>query len=120
QLGTEKSRRFGRAHQLLSVADGFNFLLSGAGKFEVSMASTTQLYNPITKNWSDKLIQALRLPPKLFPQIVPSGTVLGPLRSDLAQQTSLENVQVIASCSHDTASAVSGLPVDGEKWAFLS
>ena len=89
QLGAEKSRRFGRARHLLSVADGFNFLLSGEARFEVSMASTTQLYNPIAKNWSKTLIQALRLPPNLLPQIIPSGTVLGPLRSDLAQQTGL-------------------------------
>ncbi len=120
QLGAEKSKRAARAHQLLSVADGFNYLLSGVARFEVSMASTTQLYNPIAKNWSDKLIAALRLPPKLFPLIVPSGTVLGPLRSDLSQQTGLENVQVISSCSHDTAAAVAGLPVTRGNWAFLS
>src|SRR5947207_10804154 len=120
QLGAEKSKRLSRGHQLLSVADGFNYLLSGAAKFEVSMASTTELYNPIAKNWSDKLIQALRLPVKLFPQIVPSGTLLGPLRPDIAQQTGLENVQVIASCSHDTAAAVAGLPASGQNWAFLS
>ena len=120
QLGAEKSKRLSKAHQLLSVADGFNFLLSGAAKFEVSMASTTQLYNPTARNWSDKLIQALRLPPKLLPPIVPSGTALGPLRADVAQQTKLEDVQVIASCSHDTAAAVAGLPASGQNWAFLS
>jgi len=120
QLGAEKSKRLGRAARLLSVADGFNFLLSGEAKTEVSMASTTQLYNPIARNWSDPLIQALRLPPKILAPIVPSGTVLGPLRSDLAQQTGLENAQVIASCSHDTAAAVAGLPAVGGTWAFLS
>src|SRR5206468_2327271 len=120
QLGAEKSKRIGKAHQLLSVADWFNYLLSGVAKFEITMASTTQLYNPIAKNWSDKLIQTLRLPPKLLPQVVPSGTVLGPLRSDIAQQTNLEDVQVVASCSHDTAAAVAGLPAAGQNWAFLS
>src|SRR5206468_2275711 len=89
-------------------------------KSEVSMASTTQLYNPITRNWSDALIQALRLPPKILAPIVPSGTALGPLRSDLAQQTGLENVKVIASCSHDTAAAVAALPAVGATCAFLS
>ncbi len=120
QLGAEKSKRIGKAHQLLSVADGFNYLLSGVAKFEITMASTTQLYNPIKKSWSDKLIQTLRLPPKLLPQVVPSGTVLGPLRSDIAKQTNLEDVQVVASCSHDTAAAVAGLPAAGQNWAFLS
>ena len=69
QLGAEKSKRFGKAQHLLSVADGFNFLLSGAAKFEVSMASTTQLYNPTAKKWSDRLVQAVRLPPKLLPEL---------------------------------------------------
>src|ERR1043166_7446441 len=55
QLGAEKSKRLSRDPQLLAVADGFNYLLSGTAKFEVSMASTTELYNPIAKNWSDKL-----------------------------------------------------------------
>src|ERR1043166_8038921 len=96
QLAAEKSKRISRAHQLLSVADGFNFLLSNTARFEVSMASTTQLYNPIEKNWSAKLIQALRLPAKIFPQIVASGTVIGPLRPDVAEQTKLEDVKVVA------------------------
>jgi rhamnulokinase len=121
QLGAEKSKRFGKAQHLLSVADGFNFLLSGAAKFEVSMASTTQLYNPTARKWSDRLVQAIRLPPKLLPELVASGTVLGPLRADVAKQAGLEaDVQVIASLSHDTGAAVAALPTTGQNWAFLS
>ena len=121
QLGAEKSRRYSKAQHLLSVADGFNFLLSGAAKFEVSMASTTQLYNPTARNWSDRLIHALKLPPKLLPEVVPSGTVLGPLRAEIAKQTGLdESVQVVASLSHDTGAAVAALPAMGQNWAFLS
>ena len=121
QLGAEKSKRYHKAHHLLSVADGFNYLLSGTAKFEVSMASTTQLYNPTSKTWSDRLMHALRLPPKLFPDVVPSGTVLGPLRAEIAKQTGLEdNVQVVASLSHDTGAAVAALPATGSNWAFLS
>ena len=69
-------------------------------------------------NIADRSI--LRLPHRLFPRIVPSGTVLGPMRSDIAQQAGLENVQVIASCSHDTGAAIAGLPAAGQDWAFLS
>src|SRR5438046_10569047 len=77
QLGAEKLKRTGNAQHLLSVADGFNYLLSGAARFEVSMASTTQLYNPISKGWSYKLLLSLRLPYRLFPSIVSSCSVLG-------------------------------------------
>jgi len=85
------------------------------------MASTTQLYNPTAKKWSDRLVQAVRLPPKLLPELVASGTVLGPLRADVAKQTGLEDsVQVVASLSHDTGAAVAALPTTGQNWAFLS
>src|ERR1051326_2425657 len=120
QLVSEKGKRFSRAHQLLPVADGFNYLLSGVAKCEVSMASTTQLYNPVQKDWSEKVTSAFRIPRQLLPPIVRSGTVLGPLRAEIAQQTGLQDVQVIASCSHDTAAAVAGLPARVENWAFLS
>lgn len=120
QLGAEKSKRLSKASQLMLVADGFNFLLSGVARAEVSMASTTQLYSPYTKTWSDRILTALRLPPRMLPTVTASGTVLGPLRQEIAQQTGLEDVQVVASCSHDTACAVVGLPASGENWAFLS
>jgi rhamnulokinase len=102
------------------VADGFNYLLSNVARFEVSMASTTQFYNPVKRDWSVPLTQALRLPKDLLPPIVPSGTVLGPLRADLAQQRGFEEAKVIASCSHDTGAAVAALPATGQNWAFLS
>src|SRR6185503_7848450 len=79
QLAAETPERLGRAQQLLLIADGFNFWLSGVVKAEETMASTSQLYNPRAKAWSKRLIQALGLPEKLFASIVPSGTRLGPL-----------------------------------------
>jgi rhamnulokinase len=121
QLAAEDPKRLRAAHQLLSIGDGFNFLFSGVAKMDVSMASTTQLYNPVAKDWSAKLTHALKLPPKLLPPLVPSGTVLGPLRPEVAEETGLgEDVQVAASCTHDTAAAVAALPASGEDWAFLS
>jgi rhamnulokinase len=120
QLGAENAKRLGRAHHLLSIGDGFNFLLSGVPRFEVSMASTTQLYNPTERRWSGELTRALKLPPHLLPPIAPSGTVLGPLKPEIAEQTGLEDVQVVASCTHDTGAAVAALPAAGENWAFLS
>jgi rhamnulokinase len=120
QLAAENPKRLREARYLLSIADGFNYLLSNVAKFEVSAASTTQLYNPTERTWSNRLLQPLRLSQQLLPPIVPSGTVLGPLRADLAQQRGFESTRVIASCSHDTGAAVAALPANGENWAFLS
>ena len=120
QLGAERPRRLSRAAHLLPVADAFNFLLAGVPRFEMSQASTTQLYNPITHTWSDQLLRSLDLPPKLFPPLVPAGTELGPLRPEIAKSTGLEDAQVVASCSHETAAALVGLPISpGESWAYL-
>jgi rhamnulokinase len=120
QLGAERPRRLSRAAHLLTVADAFNFLLAGVPRFEMSQASTTQLYNPITHTWSDRLLSSLGLPPKLFPPLVPAGTELGALRPDIAKSTGLEDAKVVASCSHATAAALMGLPISpGECWAYL-
>jgi rhamnulokinase len=102
------------------VGDGFNYLLSGVDKAEVSLASTSQLYNPRARVWSKKLINALNLPQKLFPAIVPSGTKLGLLQREIAKETGLAGLQVVASCSHDTGAAVAGVPAVGQHWAYIS
>ncbi len=121
QLGAEKSKRLNRKYHLMPVADGFNYLLAGVPRVEMSSASATQLYNPVTKHWSERLLQALRLPSELFPEVVPAGTRLGDLRPEIAKETGLDDEpQVITSCSHEIAAALAGLPVmPAESWVYL-
>jgi len=105
------------AHRFLNIGDYFNWLLSGVPRAEVSLASTTQLWNPRRRTWSARLIRELSLPGHLFPLVVPSGTVLGRLRG----VPGMEKSQVIASCSHDTGCAVAAVPAQqGDDWAYLS
>jgi len=119
QLGAEKSRRLKKS-RLMPIADGFNYLLSGVPRIEMSLASTTQLYNPVTRTWSDRLLKALRLPPELLPPVIPAGTKLGVIRPEILKETRLEEAQVVASCSHEIAASLVGLPVShGENWVFL-
>lgn len=108
------------AECFLNMGDYFNFLLSGVARAEESLASTTQLYNPRLRNWSNKLIHRFGFPERIFPQIVPSGTRLGPLLPALEMETGLRGAQVIAGCSHDTAAAVAAVPAHGGHWAYLS
>ncbi len=119
QLGAEKAKRLKRA-RLMPVADGFNYLLAGVPRVEMSLASTTQLYDPITNAWSDRLLSALELSPDLFPPLTAAGTRLGPLRPEISKETGLEDPQVVTSCSHEPAAALAGLPIQkGETWAYL-
>jgi len=109
------------AEGFLCIADFLNFLFSGKRVAEESLASTTQIYNPRTKNWSDDLIAAFGFPRAAFPEIVASGTRLGPITEDIAEETGLDGTQVVATCSHDTGAAVAAVPAaDGKDWAFLS
>jgi len=120
QMAAESPERLARARLVLGIGDGFNHWLCGVARFEESLASTTQLYNPRTRTWSARLLEALGLPAAIFPPIVPSGVILGPLRDTLAQETGLKAVQVVASCSHDTGAAVAAVPAAGDDWAYLS
>ena len=123
QLVAEK----GENPDVLEVADGFltiadylNFLMSGVPRVEVSLASTSQIYNPVTQTWSEVLIEKLGLPREKFPEIVPSGTVLGPLTEEMQAETGLGAIDVIAGLSHDTGAAVAAVPGEGDDWAYLS
>lgn len=120
QLATEPPERLARASQILLIGDAFNYFCSGVARNEVSLASTTQLYNPQAKAWSNKLLDALKLRENLLAPLCPSGTRLGPLKHSLATETGLSQIEVIASCSHDTGAAVAAVPASGENWAYLS
>jgi len=117
----ENPALFARANGFLMIADYFNYRFSGVPVAEVSAVSTTQLYNPRTRDWSGKIISALGLHPSLFPQMVSSGTPLGPAQGVGAVGGELSSAVVVASCSHDTAAAIAAVPVGSDcSWAYLS
>lgn len=108
------------ADQLLFIPDILAYWLCGRRAVERTVASTSQLIDPATGDWAWPVIDALELPRKIFGEIVAPGTVLGPLRSELLRETGLEGIPVVASASHDTASAVAGIPMEGEDQLWLS
>jgi len=120
QIAAENSRRLKKAHCLLPIADGFNYLLCGVPSVEVSSASTTQFFNPVTRQWSEHIIQDLGLRRDLFPLLANSGSKLGLLKPEIARDAKLDDVQVVATCSNESAAALVGLPLDpGHDWAYL-
>jgi rhamnulokinase len=110
QLAADATWLFKSADRFLPIGDYFNYLFSGVAKAEESLASTTQIFNPKKRNWSKKLIRSFKFPKKVFPEVVPSGTILG----------SYNDIKVIATCSHDTGAAVAAVPASGKGWAYLS
>lgn len=124
QILAEKRQRL----NLLEVAECFLpipnyllFLLCGVKKAEYTIASTTQLANPNTRDWAWPVIELFWFPKRIFPEIVEPGTFLGKLLPETAQRCGLrEGIPVIAGASHDTAAAVAAVPAQGGNWAFLS
>ena len=102
-----------RTRSHLLIADYFNYRFSGRQAVECTNASTTQFMKVGSPTWDDALFYAFDLDPAAWPEIVPAGTPLGPCLAKLG-------VTVVASCSHDTGSAVAAAPATGDDWAFVS
>ena len=108
------------AQTLLFIPDLFNYLFTGQIKSEFSIASTSQMYDPRRKRWATELVTRLGLPARILPDVIPSGTLLGPLREEVATECDVPAAAVIAPACHDTASAVAAVPAEGGDWCYIS
>ncbi|TXT64474.1 MAG: Rhamnulokinase [Promethearchaeota archaeon] len=110
----------------LMVPDYINFLLSGKKVSEFSIATTSQLFNPVQYNWSEKVITSMGIKNEWFMPIINPGDTIGNITPDLSRETGLSvNTKIIAPLCHDTGSAVAAVPVDMKKydygeWAYIS
>src|SRR5215471_2439811 len=109
-LASERDLALAAADTFLLIADLFNSWLCGSRVAELTNASTTQCYDPSQRTWADDLLERLGIPPSIFPEIVPPGTLLGPAVDRLAAETGLGAAPVIAGATHDTACAVVAVP----------
>lgn len=109
-----------RAGKLLLIPDLIAYLLSGIEVAELTNASTTALVDVGAGDWSTELLQRLDIPRELLPEIVTPGEVIGTLTPAIAERTGLGEVPVVAVGSHDTASAVVGVPARRDDFAYIS
>jgi rhamnulokinase len=106
--------QFAAAHRMLLLPDLISYWLTGSIGAEVTNASTTQLLDVRRRCWATDLMVDAGLPPDLFPPLREPGTVIGPV-PELP-----EIGTVVAVGSHDTASAVVGVPARGPHVAYIS
>ena len=109
-----------RADKLLLTPDLFNYFLTGEKKAEFTMAATTQLLDAKEKVWCDELLDALQIPKRILPEIVPSGTVIGTLTDEICEELGVEPAKVIAIAGHDTQSAMISVPTQDKDFIFIS
>ena len=108
------------AETLLLVPDLLHAWLSGVTACELTNATTTQCFDPLAGTWAFELLERLELPTDIWPEVVAPGTVLGPLREDVAGDTGLAGTVVVAPATHDTASAVAAVPFRTVGAAYVS
>ena len=107
------------ADTMLLTPDLLGYFLTGSKGTEYTIATTTQLYNPTTKDWDWETIDELGLPRKIFTKIDKTGTVRGHLRPEICEELGINPAAFVAVGSHDTASAVAAIPGTGS-FAFCS
>ncbi len=107
------------AGSMLMIPDYFDFLLTGKKVQEYTNASTTQLVDPVTKDWDFELIEKLGYPKKIFKDIVLPGYELGCLTEEIEKEVGF-NCKVIVPATHDTASAVVAVPSNKDDVLYIS
>lgn len=108
------------AQKILFVPDALSWMLTGEEVCEYTIASTSQLLDPRSKELDGKLLASLGLTRQLFGKMVQPGTVIGTLTEEVQKMTGLGAVPVIAVAGHDTGSAVAAVPAKDEHFAYLS
>jgi rhamnulokinase len=109
------------ADTLLLMPDLFHYWLTGQKVAEYTNATTTQFFDARERRWAADLLAALELPSRILPPTVAPGTLLGELLPDVRSATGLRHsAPVIATATHDTASAVAAVPGLDERSAYIS
>lgn len=123
QLAAEKRDgriAFRAAERALFLPDLINFWLSNVKATERSIASTSQMLNPATGDWSEPLLKEVAVAKSFFGEVVESGTLLGPLTPELQEQTGVGPLSVVATLGHDTACAFAAIPGNEDDFAVLN
>ncbi len=119
-VSKNRSHILSQSDKFLLTPDLFNYLLTGKKYAESTVASTSQLLNPFTKEWDFELIDKLSLPRSIFPQIIKAGTVVGQISDEICNELNIKSKTVISVASHDTASAVVSVPAINDDFIFIS
>jgi len=108
------------AQTFVTVPDLLNYWLSGEITNEFTNATTTQCLDPIKRDWSQPLLNAMGIPAHLFGSVTAPGTQIGNLLPGIAEETSAGGAKVVLPACHDTGSAVVAVPAQNQDFAWIS
>ncbi len=110
---------FDKAGTFLMIPDLIAYYLTGEKRLEETNASTTSLYSKKEEKISIELLDAIGIPERIFPKLIKAGDTYGYLKEEFLPVGINRKIKVIASPTHDTASAVLGANGEGE-FAYIS
>lgn len=117
----EKGQLWKDARHVALIPDLIAYWLTGELRTEYTNATTTGLVDVSTGRWSLHLIDRLRIRPSMLPPIEQPGSTRGTLMPAIAKRTGLSDTVVVTTVgSHDTASAVVGVPAEGPNFAYIA
>ena len=116
----EDSEVLKAADKILFMPDALIYMLTGEAVCEYTIASTSQILNPVTGDLDPELLRTVGLDRERFGRLVQPGEVVGTLRPQVQKATGLGPVKVVAVAGHDTASAVVSVPAKDAQFAYLS
>ena len=100
-----------RAAALLMMPEYLLYGLTGVKVREYTNATTTGLVNARTGEYDGEILRKLGLPGRLFPPLTRPGRVLDGLLPTVAAEVG-GSCRVVLCATHDTASAVEGIPME--------
>ena len=95
-------------------------MLTGKAICEYTVASTSQMLNPMSGDLDEDILAALGLGRDKFGEMTMPGTVVGTLSAQVQEATGLGAIPVVAVAGHDTGSAVAAVPAEDKEYAYLS
>lgn len=108
------------AEKVLFIPDALIYMLTGKAVCEYTVASTSQMLNPVTGDLDEDILKALGIGREKFGKLTQPGEVVGQLTPQVQEFTGLGAVDVVAVAGHDTGSAVAAVPAEDEEYAYLS
>jgi rhamnulokinase/L-fuculokinase len=120
QLARTNPSALDAAEYFLQIADLFNYLLSGEARGEYTLATTSQLIDPATASWSERMFGSLGIPIRLAPPLADSGTFLGRMTEARIHESGICEASVYAACCHDSAAAMTAMPLDAKDALYVS
>ena len=121
-LVQESSIELQSADKFLMIPDLMNYYLTGIAANEYTDATMSLMVDQQRKVWQKEILEPLGIRQDLFCRMVMPGNVLGNLSQSICDELEVPSIPVINVASHDTASAIAGIPLATaeDNWAFIS